>query len=77
MSATEGSGSGSCLVCREQIIPGTLHDILDHIRVMHPDEYGDGPPRWPDGGLVIEIDDSVPAEDVFDWLAIGPSDGAA
>lgn len=28
-------------------------DILDHLRVIHPDHYGDGPQRWPDGQLVI------------------------
>lgn len=27
--------------------------MLDHLRVLHPDAYGDGPQRWPDGSLVV------------------------
>ena len=27
--------------------------ILEHLRIMHPEAYGEGPQRWPDGGLVI------------------------
>lgn len=30
-----------------------LEGAIDHIRVMHPDDYGDGPDRWPDGSLAI------------------------
>jgi len=56
---SESSGSGSCEVCGDPIVPGTLHDILDHLRVMHPDVYGDGPEMWPDGGPVIEVDESA------------------
>jgi hypothetical protein len=63
-----GSGSGTCEVCGDPIIPGTLNDILDHLRVMHPDVYGDGPEMWPDGGPVIEIDESVPMEAVLEWI---------
>ena len=40
---------GNCEVCGEAIGPGTLNDILDHLRVMHPDIYSDGPEMWPDG----------------------------
>lgn len=29
------------------------HDMLDHLRVIHPDLYGDGPETWPDGTVVI------------------------
>lgn len=28
------------------------HGILDHIRVMHPDQWEE-PEKWPDGGLVF------------------------
>lgn len=27
--------------------------MLDHLRVMHPEQYGDGPERWPDGSIVV------------------------
>lgn len=54
--------AGHCHICDEDVprageaaaTPG--HDatiLLDHIRVMHPDQYGDGPLYWPDGGLVV------------------------
>lgn len=62
-----GSGSGSCEVCGDPIVPGTLNDILDHLRVMHPDEYGDGPEMWPDGGPVIEFGEGITVEDVIEW----------
>lgn len=28
--------------------------MLDHLRVMHPEEYGGGPERWPDGEIVMQ-----------------------
>jgi hypothetical protein len=47
----------------------TAADILDdvrlmddHLRVMHPDEYGDGPERWPDGSVVLH-DETLEPED--------------
>lgn len=42
---------GRCELCRETV-PDP--ELLDHLRVLHPAEYGDGPARWPDGGVVIE-----------------------
>jgi hypothetical protein len=48
--------TGHCHVCEE---PVTTHDLLGHLRVMHPDEYGDGPITWPDGGVLIEEDLSI------------------
>ena len=41
---------GRCNRCDE-----TVEDValIDHIRVMHPDDYGDGPERWPDGQIVV------------------------
>lgn len=42
-----------CELCGERK-PAT--DMLDHIRVMHPDQYGDGPERWPDGTVLIYED---------------------
>ncbi|HKY57617.1 MAG TPA: hypothetical protein VJL80_06235 [Aeromicrobium sp.] len=40
---------------------GGLEAGIDHIRVMHPDQYEE-PERWPDGGLVIH-DDTLTAEE--------------
>ena len=48
-----------CTLC------GDRHDdilILDHLRVVHPDAYGDGPARWPDGSLVV-VDQTLTPED--------------
>lgn len=28
-------------------------EMLDHLRVIHPQEWGDGPQRWPDGRIVV------------------------
>lgn len=28
-------------------------ELLDHLRVLHPDVWGDGPQRWPDGRVVV------------------------
>lgn len=41
---------------------GGLEASNDHLRVMHPDEYGDGPERWPDGSLVVYDDTLEPGE---------------
>lgn len=45
---------GKCLHCP----PGANYvedeRLLDHLRLMHPTEYGDGPERWPDGEPVVE-----------------------
>lgn len=56
MSDYDGPG---CKVCPDTI-PRSLPELIDHIRVIHPDLYGDGPDRWPDGGLVIEDDTLTP-----------------
>lgn len=44
------ANTGHCNVCDE---PVPSDELLDHLRVVHPEQYGDGPERWPDGGLVI------------------------
>jgi hypothetical protein len=43
----------TCYVCPpgEQDVPDV--EMLDHLRVMHPDAWGDGPERWPDGRIVV------------------------
>lgn len=43
---------GTCWVCQ----PAAWVDdeeILDHLRLMHPDMWEDGPQRWLDGALVV------------------------
>lgn len=41
--------------------------MLDHIRVMHPDDYEE-PERWPDGQLVVRVEDeSLTPENIADW----------
>jgi hypothetical protein len=41
----------TCLPCQPPEVISA--DILGHLRLFHPDTYGDGPDRWPDGGLVV------------------------
>jgi hypothetical protein len=56
---SEETNTGRCHVCEEDV---PTHDLLGHLRVMHPDVYGDGPELWPDGQVVI-LDDSLTPED--------------
>lgn len=28
-------------------------EVEDHLRLLHPDDYGNGFEHWPDGGLVV------------------------
>lgn len=52
MTATPEEPGAWCEVCQ----PRTLFpagEILDHLRLMHPDQYGDGPEKWPDGQHVV------------------------
>lgn len=43
----------TCHVCPagDQHVPD--EGIAEHLRVVHPDLYGDGPERWPDGQVVV------------------------
>jgi hypothetical protein len=50
MSDEPKPGTGVCLVCDDDV-PSV--ELVDHIRVMHPDEYGDGPLLWADGRRVV------------------------
>lgn len=43
---------GTCLACDP---PQRVASILDHLRLFHPDQYGDGPECWPDGSFVITV----------------------
>lgn len=47
----DGPSVGHCHLCHEDVFS---HDLMGHIRVMHPDVYVDGPMRWPDGEVVID-----------------------
>lgn len=56
-----------CHVC-ETDVPDL--ELLDHLRLLHPDRYGDGPETWPDGEFVVidtTVDSVADAEE--DWLA--------
>lgn len=43
---------GRCEVCPDRPVVEDSK-ALDHLRVIHPDLYGDGPLYWPDGGVVV------------------------
>lgn len=49
----------TCGLCPEEVPD---EDVLDHLRVMHPDQYGDGPDQWPNGDVVI-VDTTLTPED--------------
>lgn len=50
-----------CHLCHESIeaVVDPLEDVVEHLRVAHPDDYGDGFERWSDGSLVIHADESA------------------
>lgn len=37
-------------------------EMVDHLRVVHPEVYGDGPERWPDGSVVVYDQTLQPAD---------------
>jgi hypothetical protein len=41
---------GVCDLCHE---PVEDDHLLEHLRLLHPDDYEDGPERWPDGDIVV------------------------
>ncbi len=59
-----------CNLCGEDTpVSDNMHAdmeaLFDHLRVMHPEVYGDGPGRWPDGGLVVEVEADSLTPDLF------------
>lgn len=36
--------------------------MMDHLRLFHPEHYGDGPERWPDGGVVLHDETIDPGD---------------
>lgn len=49
-----------CALCPE--VMAGIGEATEHLRLMHPDQYGDGPERWPDGGVVLD-DQTLSPED--------------
>jgi hypothetical protein len=43
---------GSCFLCQPTLKLSDV-EVLDHLRVVHPDVWEDGPKRWPDGRIVV------------------------
>ena len=57
----------NCEVCGYQDkSPTTMVEdvelMVEHLRVFHPEEYGDGPERWPDGAVVLHDETLTPEE---------------
>lgn len=50
-----------CSLCPEEG-DGGAEGALEHLRLVHPEVYGDGPERWPDGSLVVSDDTLEPEE---------------
>lgn len=48
-----------CELCGENTADAPT--MLDHLRLNHPDDYGDGPDYWPDGRPVV-IDQTLTPE---------------
>lgn len=53
---------GQCHACPPG--EGTVDDadLPDHLRLLHPELYGDGPQQWPDGRPVV-VDETLAPED--------------
>lgn len=49
----------TCQLCPNQ---PPVDDILNHLRLIHPTQYGDGPEQWPDGHYIIIDQDPQPEE---------------
>lgn len=64
-----------CEVCGEQM-PDS--EILDHLRLMHPDDYGDGQPEWEDVGIEtarVTIIRHLTEDNLLDVVTAVGSDG--
>lgn len=44
---------GTCHICPQGDNTVPDDEVVDHLRVLHPDVYGEGPERWPDGDVVV------------------------
>lgn len=55
--------TGHCHQCHEDFPEGTtLNELVEHLRLYHPDDFGDGPATWPDGGVVMHDDTLEPKD---------------
>ncbi|MET0416022.1 MAG: hypothetical protein ABW022_08380 [Actinoplanes sp.] len=43
----------TCHVCPPDDSNVPDEELYDHLRVIHPDLFGSGPERWPDGEIVV------------------------
>ena len=50
---------GFCELCKDWL---PLTTVADHLRLFHPDEFGDGVATWPDGEVVI-VDTTLNPDD--------------
>lgn len=55
-----------CNLCPEVVeftgnMTADMEAVIEHIRIVHPEHYGTGPERWPDGSLVY-TEDFIPDE---------------
>jgi hypothetical protein len=41
------------LGCDEPIEVETAEELENHLRLLHPDSFGEGFERWPDGEIVV------------------------
>lgn len=44
---------GKCFACPEGDQNVADEALVDHLRNVHPDLYGDGPECWSDGAVVV------------------------
>lgn len=51
LGGPEPSRRATCHLCEPP--EAALPNLLEHLRLFHPDVYGDGLAAWPDGGLVV------------------------
>lgn len=58
MSIEPKPGTGTCHLCEPAADVPTV-DLVNHIRVMHPDQY-EPVECWPDGAPVVTYDEITP-----------------
>lgn len=52
----------TCAFGCDELEADSLEEVNDHLRVVHPCVYGDGPERWPDGQIVVYDQTLEPSE---------------
>lgn len=56
-------GHWYCHPCRALVEAAGVAAAMDHLRLIHPDAYGDGMEKWPDGTPVVDVSDTLTPED--------------